>query len=279
VTRLHSTLRIDGLIIDLDGVVWLDGLPIPGSVEAVARLRTMGCRLVFVTNDPTRSAAQYVTGLRRIGIDADSNDVISPGGALAAVVRQREGSSARVFVIGSRPLKNEIRAAGLQLTGDLDVDAVVVGGHPGFHYRELLIATQALSRGARLYAAGRDATFPMPDGPWPGTGSILAAVETASGQRAVVVGKPEAYLFRLASSRLAGAQKVAIVGDSLDADIAGGLREGLMTVLVMTGRTSGDDLAVSTVRPDIAVASLAGLVDRWAELDQEDSSRSQARPT
>jgi glycerol 3-phosphatase-2 len=115
-------------------------------------------------------------------------------------------------------------------------------------------------RGARLYAAGRDATFPMPDGPWPGTGSIVAAVEVAGGKTAIAAGKPEPIIFAVARSLLAGCRRVAIVGDNLAADIAGGNRAGLTTILVLTGTSGRDDVASAELTPDIVLPDLAALI-------------------
>ena len=116
-----------------------------------------------------------------------------------------------------------------------EADAVVVSGHREFDYEELLTATLALQRGARLFATSRDPTLPMPGGAWPGTGAILAAVETASGETAQIGGKPEPHLFELARERVAAAERVAMVGDRVSSDIEGGRRAGLETILVLTG--------------------------------------------
>jgi ribonucleotide monophosphatase NagD (HAD superfamily) len=100
----------------------------------------------------------------------------------------------------------------------------------------------------------------MPDGPWPGTGSIVAALETAGGVSATSAGKPEPYIFELARSLLPNSRRVAIVGDNLDSDIAGGKRAGLRTILVLTGTSSQDDLQTAGIEPDSVLRNLAGLV-------------------
>jgi len=142
-----------------------------------------------------------------------------------------------------------------------EAEIVAVGGHQGFNYGELRIATQALRSGGRLYAAGRDSTFPMPDGPWPATGSIVAAVEVAGGTTAIAVGKPEPFIFDIARSLLVGSHRVAIVDDNLVADIAGGHRAGLTTILVLTGTSRRKDIASAEVAPDIVLPDLAALID------------------
>ena len=129
-------------------------------------------------------------------------------------------------------------------------DLVVVGAHDGFDYAELRTATQAVLRGAELIGATRDATFPMPDGPWPGTGAVLAAVEAATGRRAaLVVGKPEPAMYEAARDRL-GPGRILAVGDLLEVDVAGARRAGLDSALVLTGGTTREE-ADAAEPPDV----------------------------
>jgi glycerol 3-phosphatase-2 len=256
--------ELDGLIVDLDGVVWLGDVVIPGSAEAILALQAREIRLVFLTNDPRGSRMEYVERLTQLGVVVDEGGIVTSAGALAACIAESEDVSTPVFAIGSPALKAELAAVGLEVRTEddgRDAAVVAVGGHDRFDYRELRIATQALRRGARLYAAGRDATFPMPDGPWPATGAVLAAVETAGGVRATVVGKPEPFIFEIARSRLRGCQRVAIVGDHLEADVAGGRRAGLTTILVLSGTATRHDLGEARVQPDLVLPDLAALVE------------------
>jgi HAD superfamily hydrolase (TIGR01450 family) len=137
---------------------------------------------------------------------------------------------------------------------------VLVSGHRGFDYEELLTATRMLRQGAELLATSRDPTLPMPDGPWPGTGSILAAVETASGASAEIGGKPERHLFEQALERIPGAERVAMVGDRIASDIEGGRRAGLETVLVLSGATSRQEAERADPAPDHVLDDLSGLL-------------------
>jgi glycerol 3-phosphatase-2 len=253
----------DGLIIDLDGVVWVGPAPVPGSVNAIAALRESGVQIVFLTNDPRSSRVELAARLTLLGIPADSSQIVTSGSALARYVREREGPGARVFAIGSPMFKAELAGRGLTLTEGLAARAanvVAVGGYDGFSYDELRTAAQALRRGASLYSAGRDATFPMPDGPWPGTGSVVAAVEVAGGTRATIVGKPEPFVYGVARSVLRNCHRVAVVGDSLESDIVGGIHAGLGTVLVLTGTCTADDVAGSAVQPNVVLPDLAALL-------------------
>jgi HAD superfamily hydrolase (TIGR01450 family) len=260
----RDALNVDGLIVDLDGVVWRGDEAVAGSVTALAELRARGIRLVFLTNDPTNSRAEYAARLRQLGVAATEAQIVTSGSALATLIREHEGAGKTTFVIGSPALKGELERVGLELRATeagRAAEVVAVGGHPGFNYDELRIATQAVRDGARLYGAGRDATFPMPDGPWPATGAILAAVETAAGTRAIVAGKPEPHIFAIAHALLGDCQQVAIVGDHLDSDIVGGHRAGLTTVLVLSGTSGHDDVASAGATPDLILPDLAALLD------------------
>jgi glycerol-1-phosphatase len=258
-----STGDFDGMILDLDGVVWLGESEIVGAAAAIEHLKSEGTRIVFLTNDPRSSRGDYARRLAALGAPVVADDIVTAASALAAVLHEAVDIGAPTFAIGSPAFKEELRIAGLKL---LDGEAgrraavVAVGGHNDFNYDELRIATSALRAGARLYAAGRDATFPMPDGPWPGTGAILAAVEVAGAAEAIVVGKPEAGIFSIARARLGNASRVAMVGDNLVSDILGGHRAGLTTILVLSGTARPDDLHVAAVQPDFVVSNLASLV-------------------
>jgi HAD superfamily hydrolase (TIGR01450 family) len=257
--------RFDAFFIDLDGVVYVGEEALPGALEAIAQLRAEGKRIVFLTNDPRGARGDYVAKLDRLGIPASEDDVLTSGAATAVYLARHEEVEGRTaYVIGTEALKDEIRGVGLRvLDGDEggDADVVVVGGHGEFDYSELKTAAHAVLRGAPLYACGRDATFPMPDGPWPATGAIVAAVETASGTTAIVIGKPEPAMFEAAKAVVGPIERIAVVGDNPASDIEGGRRAGLSTILVdATGALHLEP------PPDFAVPSILALCeDRFAE--------------
>jgi glycerol 3-phosphatase-2 len=137
---------------------------------------------------------------------------------------------------------------------------VVVADHERFNYAELRIATQAVLRGATLIGLTRDRTFPMPDGPWPGSGAVLAALETACARTAdEVMGKPEPGMYETARDRL-GEGRVLAIGDRLDVDVAGALRAGMDSALVLTGATDAAEAAAAEPSPTFVADSLAALV-------------------
>lgn len=255
--------RYDHILFDLDGCVWVGDEPSEGAVDAIAALRTAGKGVAFVTNDTQLSTEEYVRKLWRLGFKASLEEVVTVGGALQYVLAQRFGGGSAV-VIGSAAVHGHVEAAGLRIVNATAfasrADVVVVAFHRGFDYAELREATQAVLRGAYLLGSNRDATFPMPDGLWPGSGSILAAVETATGCRGEIVGKPEPVLVRTALDRL-GPGRALMVGDRVDADLAAAHAAGIDGAIVLTG-ASDRTRAEAAVEPrPVAIAErLATLV-------------------
>ncbi|HXR29836.1 MAG TPA: HAD-IIA family hydrolase [Solirubrobacterales bacterium] len=255
--------EFDGFLIDLDGVVWEGRELLSGAQETLTRLLGDGKRVVFVTNNPARAPAVYAKRLREAGIPVDDSQVVTAGIVTARLAAARLGPGGKAFVIGAPGFKQTVGAAGLTLLegkAAREADAVLVSGHREFDYEELLTATLALQRGAVLLATSRDPTLPMPGGAWPGTGAVLAAVETASGGRAEIGGKPERHLFDQARELIGDAERVAIVGDRLASDIEGGRRAGLATILVLTGAGTREQAEAAEPPPDHVLDDLTGLL-------------------
>ena len=255
--------RYDHVLLDLDGCLWIGDDAVEGAPEAVAALREAGKGIAFLTNDARQAPDHFVRKLWRLGYQASLDEVVTVGAALQFSLAERPaGGSA--FVIGSQALVDHVADAGLRIVNNTEfatrADLVVVGGHEAFDYRELRIATQAVLRGAELIGVTRDRTFPMPDGPWPASGPVLAAVEEATGRRAGrTVGKPEPGMYDTARARL-GAGRYLAVGDRLDIDVAGARRAGMDSALLLSGSTSRVEAEGAEPRPTYVSESLARLV-------------------
>jgi HAD superfamily hydrolase (TIGR01450 family) len=261
--------RFDGLLVDLDGVVWIGRDPVPGSREALRALLEAGKRIVFVTNNPGRPPGVYAERLVELGVEVGKEQVVTAGmvaarlAGEAALTAAGADGAGTAFVIGAEALKEMVAVSGARVVeGEeaWEADVVVVSGHRGFDYGELLAAKRALDRGAALFATSHDPTMPYPGGELPGTGAVLAAVETATGRRAEIAGKPERHLFEMAREALGDAERVAMVGDRISSDIAGGRAAGLETVLVLSGTTSQEEAAAADPAPDFVLEDLSGLL-------------------
>ena len=254
--------RYEQLILDLDGCVWIGDQAVDGSVEAIAALREAGKRVAFATNNSWHAGEDQVAKLWGLGVKASLADVVTVGGAVQHLLAEtRPGHTA--FVIGRESLHRHVADAGLKLMNGTDLasraDVVVVGGTDDVTYDDLRNAALAVQRGADLLGTARDPTLPMPEGFWPGTGAILAAVETASGAKASIVGKPRPQLFLTALDRLGDAPTL-VVGDRLDSDVAAAAAAGLDAALVMSGGATAAEAAVADPRPVAVAESLGALV-------------------
>ncbi len=267
--------RFDGLLVDLDGVVWIGPEPVPGSAQTLRALREAGKGIVFVTNNPGKPPAAYAERLGELGVAVGEAQIVTAGIVVARLAREAAGEGGGAFVIGAEPLKEMVAATGARLLEGEDAweaKAVVVSGHRGFDYGELVTAKRALERGAALFATSHDPTMPYPGGELPGTGAVLAAVETASGRRAEIAGKPERHLFEMAIEELRGSfwshsdqkgprePRLAMIGDRISSDIDGGRAAGLETILVLSGTTSREEAAAADPAPDFVLEDLSGLL-------------------
>lgn len=207
------------VLCDLDGVVWLAHQPIPGSVEAIAKLRKAGHRVLFVTNNSADTIEAQEGALGAIGVPAQG-DVLTSALAAARLVQPRE----RVLVCGGDGIRQAIRNRGAVVVDDEAIDApvdvVMVGFHRSFNFAGLTRASRAVWRGARLIGTNDDATYPTPNGPIPGGGAILAAVATAAGVAPIIAGKPHQPMADLVRAELGDAATLAavMVGDRQSTD-------------------------------------------------------------
>ena len=209
------------VLCDLDGVVWLSHQPIPGSVAAIARLRAAGHRVLFVTNNSAGRVEPQEGALAAIGIPAEG-DVLTSSMAAALLLQPGE----RALVAGGDGVVQALERRGVVCVAATDVDAgapvdaVVVGLHRTFDYAGLTRAATAVHRGARLIGTNDDATYPTPEGPIPGGGSILAAVQTAAGVDPQIAGKPHAPMASLVRDTIgaAAAASALMVGDRPSTD-------------------------------------------------------------
>ena len=254
---MRKTVRPKVVLCDLDGVVWLAHQPIPGSVGAIASLREAGIRVVFVTNNSFSTYDEQVAALGSIGVPAEGDIVTSAMSAATAIK-----SGWRVLLCGSRGLIEEIG----RVTDDVvvaynepmaagDFDAVVVGFHREFNYQVLTDALTAVRGGAVLIGSNDDPTYPTPNGPIPGGGSILAAIEKASGVTPTVTGKPYEPMALLVRDMCGDLlpEEMVMIGDRSDTDGGFAITMGARFAMVLSGvMPTADGSEADIVAPDLA---------------------------
>jgi HAD superfamily hydrolase (TIGR01450 family) len=262
VTLTPRIARYDQVLLDLDGCLWVGDTALEGAPEAVAALRDAGKAVAFLTNDVRHAPEEFVRKLWRLGFQAALSEVVTVGATIQYLLSERDGGAA--FVVGAQALVEHVAEAGLRIVNRTEfatrADVVVVGVHERLSYEEIRIAAQAVRRGAELIGATRDATFPMPDGPWPGSGAVLAAIETAAGRDADrIAGKPEPAMYAAARDRL-GAGRCLAVGDRIEIDVVGAQRAGIDAALVLTGGLTHAEARAADPPPTLVAESLAALV-------------------
>jgi HAD superfamily hydrolase (TIGR01450 family) len=250
-----------GYILDLDGTVYLGGAPLPGAVETIDRLRGLGSRVVFLSNNPLQRPAAYAEKLRGMGIQVQDDEVVSSIDALLRYLRERP--PARILPICEDLLATILGDAGHELTEDPErADAVVLSWDRGFTYDKLHRAYVAIRNGARLIATNADPFCPTPEGGQPDCGALLAAIEVASGVRAeAVVGKPSVHIATAALERLGvPAAETVMVGDRLLTDVALARATGMIGALVLTGATALAEVPAPPEGPDLVLEGLGQLI-------------------
>jgi 4-nitrophenyl phosphatase len=224
-----------GLIFDLDGCVWTGDVLVPGARELLGLLHEQRRGVAFVTNNSRARAATMHAKLTRLGIDARPEHVLTPLEILGEVIDARWGPSA-VLAIGGEELETALTDSGHRLVSVdryREARIVVVGNDFAFTYERLTAAARAVAAGAHFVTPNLDPRLPVEGGDFlPGCGAIVEAVAAASGVRPLVVGKPEPPLFELALHRIGlGPADAAMVGDSIESDIRGARRVGLLSIL------------------------------------------------
>ena len=252
------------ILLDVDGVLTVSGEAIAGGAVAVERLRRDGHRLRFVTNATTRSRATLAAELRGLGIELDDDELQTTATAAARALAGK-----RVLALTMPGIVDDLE--GIELVGE-GADAVLIGGADEtietshvFSYTNLARAFHELEAGAELYSLHKNRWWQTADGPRLDTGAFVAGLEYAADVEATVVGKPSAAYFGAAVEALDAEPELTwMVGDDIEADIAGAQNFGLKTVLVRTGKFRPDTVERGRIRPDGIVSSIAQLPD-WLE--------------
>lgn len=254
----------DVLLLDLDGVVYTGPRAVPHAVESLAAAHAAGTRLAFVTNNASRPPSSVADQLRGFGLSVVPADVVTSAQAGARVLAGLVPAGAKVLVVGGQGLYEAVSERGFVAVEDASElpAAVIQGFSPQVGWQRLAQATYALRSGAAYVATNTDLTIPTAEGTAPGNGLLVSVVARASGVEPVVAGKPEPPLM-MESVERTGAVAPLVVGDRLDTDIAGAVRSGLPSLLVLTGVCGPAELLAAGPgeRPTYLAADLRGLLE------------------
>ena len=252
-----------GYAFDLDGTLYIGDSLLPHAAEVVHGIRARGGRVVFVTNKPLETAADYAAKLTRLGIEATPRDVVTALDSLFLYLDERH-PGARVLAV-SEPLVADVLAArGFKIATDPgDADVVVVAFDRTFDYAKLNAAYRAVRLGGVPYVGTNpDPYCPTADGGLPDCAAMLAAIEACTGVAPeAVLGKPSEHMVKAVVERLGvPAGQVAIVGDRLSTDVAMAKGHGLTGILVLTGASGRPDIEAAAIKPDFVIDDLSELI-------------------
>jgi len=242
--------NLAGFLIDLDGVIYRGQEPLPGATTLLSFLSDTGMPYRLVTNNSRLLATQYVQRLASMGMEVETEAIVTAGQAAVTYLTRVAQPGARVFVIGEEGIVRPLLEAGYQLD-DEEPEWVVVGLDIHVTYQRLQRAMRALDRGAGFIGTNPDLRYPIETEFAPGCGALLALLEAATGRSAHVVGKPNKTMVEVALDKL-GLEpgSVAIIGDSLATDIAAGRAAGITTILLLTGVTTAEESSLIQGTPE-----------------------------
>jgi 4-nitrophenyl phosphatase len=245
-------------LLDLDGTIYRGEELVPGAAEFIGHLRRNDIRYVFLTNNSSHSAAEYVNKLARLTIPATLENVFTSGQAAGAYLAQKK-QGGRVFVLGTRALQQELTSYGLVPSdGRGEVDFVVAGFDTELTYAKLRTACELIDRGTGYIATNPDLVCPVGGNRTiPDCGSICTMIEHATGKKPYVIGKPRPEMAESLCSRFTvRPEKTAVIGDRLYTDIAMGHNARILSICVLTGETKREDIESSAIKPDYTFSSI-----------------------
>lgn len=252
--------EFDVFLFDLDGVIYLENELLPDVKLSLERLRQMGKIIRFLTNDPRATREQVTQRLRRLGLDVNKQQVYTSGWATIQYIQRRGYSS--VFALGTPDFLSEMRSnlQQVRINTDNQPQAVVIGYDDDITMRQVNEAVQYIQQGSDFIATNGDTSFPVSSGRSLATGSLIRAVQAATGRRPVVIGKPSPVMFQIATEDLPANARIVMIGDSPETDILGAHGMGYTGILIseapVTFPSKYDFRA-----PDVTIRNLSSLFD------------------
>ncbi len=258
--------NIKALILDMDGVLWRSNEPIGNLPTVFDTIIARGLKVILATNNSTRTPEQHLEKVTRFNIDLSVEQVLSSSMAAAALLKEDFPNGGEIYVLGHEGVTKALEAEGFQVFQEDDIPenpvAVLSGIDWEINYKKIANAALLIRNGAPFYGTNPDKTFPTPQGLMPGAGTVLAAIEAASGVAPIVAGKPKPYLFQLAMRRMGVVpEETLMIGDRLETDVLGGQNAGCKTALVLSGVTTRADAEAWQPKPDIIAEDLSAVLE------------------
>ena len=245
---MENILNKEGFICDMDGVIYHGNRLLPGAAEFVSWLIDNNKKFIFLTNSPERTPHELSMKLARMGLEVSPDHFYTSAMATAAFLSaQSPGCTA--YVIGEAALSKALYDKGIYMN-DVNPDYVVVGETRTYCFEKIEKAIALVNAGAKLIGTNPDTVGVTARGIMPATGSLVAPIEIATGQKAYFVGKPNPVMIRHGLKRLGcHSEDIAFIGDRMDTDIIAGIESNVDTILVLSGVTAREDIGNFPYRP------------------------------
>ena len=259
--------KFKGFIFDCDGVIWRGENKIEGVDGVIRYLRREGKRIVFLTNNSTKTREEYAKRLKLFGIDAKIDEIVTSGYVTAQYLREKYGRNLRLYIIGESGLIEEMKNFGFTILSEKDawhrkIDVVVVGLDRKLTYEKLAAGAYAILNGAKFIATNADPNIPTEKGLLPGAGAIVSFLKVSTGiEPEIVIGKPSVEIMNFALKILGtDPENTLVVGDRIETDIIAAKRARCKSLIVLTGATTLEEVKKSEIKPDFILESLLDMV-------------------
>lgn len=260
--------NIKALIIDMDGVLWRDSQPLGDLTGIFHSIEALGLKYILATNNATRTVDEYHQKLLGFGVKIPEGGIINSAQAVGIYLAEHYTDGANVYVVGEPSLKHTLRQYNLNIVdeSEKDVQVVVASMDLSLSYQKIKHASLLIQSGCEFIGTNPDRTLPTPEGFTPGSGTVIGALEIASGRTAKYIGKPEPLLYEMALRRLGVRPgETLAVGDRLETDIVGAHAAGIHTALVLTGASTREQAQGFNLKPEIITQDFTELMSIWTQ--------------
>lgn len=255
--------QIKLFLFDMDGTLYLGNTLFPFTKELLSTIKASGKRYLFMTNNSSKSVADYVKKLNSLGIEATADDFITSAQATAYYLKKNY-KDATLYVMGTESLKNELKTEGFEITEDLEkVDLIVLGFDTELTFKKLEdVSKLLLTRDIPYIATNPDLVCPTEFGSVPDCGSVSIMLENVSGKKPLFIGKPSPLMPNLAMEKWGvSPDKTAVIGDRIYTDIKSGIAAGAHSILVLSGETTKEILEASKDKPELIIPDCSYIID------------------